>query len=121
MENKRRLTGKIVFWFTPAAACLLVEILGHGGLPQIKMLFLNMVFFYMLYLVTYAVFNNEKIVYPFWNTAFFILALAEYYVLQFRDRPIMPVSYTHLHNPLYIFHNKKTGTDIVNHTDKIHK
>ncbi|MDO4278213.1 MAG: LTA synthase family protein [Lachnoclostridium edouardi] len=89
MENKRRLTGKIVFWFTPAAACLLVEILGHGGLPQIKMLFLNMVFFYMLYLVTYAVFNNEKIVYPFWNTAFFILALAEYYVLQFRDRPIM--------------------------------
>lgn len=62
-----------------------------GSLTAIhgKYLIINLVFYYTLYLLAAGITNSTRIAYPLLNTVLTILALAEYFVLQFRGRPIM--------------------------------
>ena len=62
-----------------------------GSLTQIRgvYLLLNLCFYYLIYLTVFALVGTTRVSYLVLNTFFTIWGLAEYYVVQFRARPIM--------------------------------
>ena len=85
---------KVIKWGVlfgmPLLSYLLFEFI-TGNLSYISWAYagLNLMFFYMFYLVLFAVTGSLRFSYLFWNTVLPVLAVAEYFVVQFRARPIM--------------------------------
>lgn len=90
MEKLRQRAGIVVLAMTPAISYLIFEWI-TGNLPHVKGIYilLNAAVFYAVYGVTFAFTNRMRISCVFWNAVFTFWALAEYFVVEFRDRPIM--------------------------------
>lgn len=84
------ILGLVVLLAGPAVSYGVFEWI-TGNLMEIQGIYLviNLLFFYALYLMLAGVTNSPRIVYPVLNTVLTVLALAEYFVVEFRSRPIM--------------------------------
>lgn len=82
--------GAVLLFITPALIYINFEFI-TGSLTQIRgiYLLLNLCFYYLVYLTVFALTNSMRGSYLVLNTFFTIWGLAEYYVVQFRARPIM--------------------------------
>lgn len=90
METRRKWCGGILFMLSPLVMYVVFEGITRN-LTSIRgiYLFLNLIFFYIVYLTVFAVTNSMKIGFPVLNFIFTFWAMAEYFVVDFRQRPIM--------------------------------
>ncbi len=88
MRNKG--FSRYLYWLMPAMMFVLAETV-MGNLEYISGLcvVLNLAIFYMLYLGVYAVFRTTKYGWPVLNLMIYVLAVLEYFVISFRERPAM--------------------------------
>lgn len=88
---KKETLGKgLALFLSPAVMCCVFEWI-TGNLGQIggKALLLNLLLFYVIYLAVFGLTGSMRIGFPILNGIFTFWALAEYFVVQFRSRPIM--------------------------------
>ena len=80
----------MIFWLTPAVVFMAFEWI-TGSLTEIGgvYLLLNLLYYYLIYLFVFGITNSEKVGFTVLNAVFVIWALAEYFVVSFRQRPIM--------------------------------
>ena len=90
MDNRRRWAAAVIFWLTPAVVFMAFEWI-TGSLTEIGgvYLLLNLLYYYLIYLFVFGITNSEKVGFTVLNAVFVIWALAEYFVVSFRQRPIM--------------------------------
>lgn len=90
MEKLKQKAGLVILAMTPAISYLIFEWI-TGNLSQVKGIYilLNLAIFYAVYGMTFALTNRMRISLVLWNAIFTFWALAEYFVVEFRDRPIM--------------------------------
>lgn len=88
--DTKKWIGAALLAVTPALIYIIFEWI-TGSLFQIRgaYLALNLAAFYGVYLLLFALTNSMRISWPVLNTLFTIWALAEYFVVQFRARPIL--------------------------------
>lgn len=91
--DKKKLIRGIqagVVLFTPCISYLCFEAI-TGSLTEIRgtYLVLNLILYILLYWTLAALLNSVRAAYTIWNVALMILAMAEYFVVTFRARPIM--------------------------------
>ncbi len=86
----KKKTGWIVLILTPLVMFGVFEWI-TGNLTEIEPIYLllNIVLFFLLYFMVFAVTNSMKISFSVLNVVLTVWALAEYYVVEFRTRPIM--------------------------------
>lgn len=92
MKNNRihKWMGYSLLVGTPAFCYLLFEwITGNLMSIQGEFILWNLLFYYIFYLLLFSLTNRMRFSYVFLNTIFTIWAIAEYYVVLFRSRPIM--------------------------------
>lgn len=89
-KNYYKYAGAALLAAMPAVMYLIFEFI-TGSLMEIRGIYLvlNLLLFYAVYLVLFAVTNAMRPVYLFLNAVFTVWALAEYYVVLFRARPIL--------------------------------
>ncbi|HJA72153.1 MAG TPA: sulfatase-like hydrolase/transferase [Candidatus Lachnoclostridium stercoravium] len=93
-KNTRALLGKaagiLVLLLSPGAMYVIFENI-TGDIGNIPFLYaaLNMAAYYIFYFLLFALAGSTRVVYPLLNAALTVLALAEYFVVSFRSRPIM--------------------------------
>ena len=93
-KNTRALLGKaagiLVLLLSPGAMYVIFENI-TGDIGNIPFLYavLNLAVYYIFYFLLFALAGSTRVVYPLLNTALTVLALAEYFVVGFRSRPIM--------------------------------
>lgn len=91
-QNKKLITGiqTGVVLLTPCISYLCFEFI-TGNLTDIRgaYLALNLILFALLYWTLAAIINSVRIAYTIWNVSLLILAMAEYFVVSFRARPIL--------------------------------
>jgi len=91
-QNKKLITGiqTGVVLLTPCISYLCFESI-TGNLTDIRgaYLALNLILFALLYWTLAAIINSVRIAYTIWNVSLLILAMAEYFVVSFRARPIL--------------------------------
>ena len=88
MKNKR-FSDKL-YWSLPALMFIVAETV-MGNLAYIDPLCVvwNLLIYYMLYLGVFVIFRTTKIGWPILNVVLYLLALVEYFVISFRERPAM--------------------------------
>ena len=88
MKNKR-FSGYL-YWSVPALMFVVAETV-MGNLTYIDPIcvILNLAVYYMLYLGVAAVFGTTKVGWPILNVVLYVLAVVEYFVISFRERPAM--------------------------------
>lgn len=80
----------LTLFLSPAAAYVIFEsITGNIGNISPTYTMLNLAAYYLIYLLLFAAAGCTRMVYPVLNTVFTFSALAEYFVMEFRGRPIM--------------------------------
>ncbi len=79
-----------LYWLMPALIFVVAETV-MGNLKYIDPLciVLNLAIYYMLYLGVYTIVRSTKIGWPVLNVALYVLAVVEYFVISFRERPAM--------------------------------
>ena len=79
-----------LYWLMPALMFVTAETV-MGNLEYIRpfCVVLNLIIYYLLYLGVYAVFRTTKYGWPILNTVILLLAVMEYFVISFRERPAM--------------------------------
>lgn len=82
--------GRLLLLLTPLSEYIVFEGI-TGNLLQIQGEFIvwNLLFYYTIYLLFFGITGSLRISYLSLNLIFTIWAIAEYYVVAFRDRPIM--------------------------------
>lgn len=90
VNERVRRPGLWVLALAPLAMYVIFES-ATGNLLQIRgiPLILNLIFFYMFYSLGFVLTNSSRVTCIFLNTLLTVLALGEYYVVDFRYRPIM--------------------------------
>lgn len=85
-----RGSAALIQILTPCLSYILFEYV-TGNLSQISMDFalLNIGWFYALYLILFAAAGSTRVAVPLGAVIFYILSLAETFVVDFRERPIM--------------------------------
>lgn len=80
----------LIVLLTPALSYAVFEFV-TGNLTSITGIYLvlNLILYYMFYLIVSAVTGSLRISYILMNTVFYLVAVAEHYVTEFRARPIM--------------------------------
>ena len=91
-EKLRPLAGWAALFITPAAMFFIVESLNdNSALTKIKQAYpLNFVFYLLLYLIVFAIFNNVRISLITVNTVIYVLAVVNHFKLMFRGEPLQP-------------------------------
>lgn len=89
-DTTKKAYSILIFALSPLVMYLVFEWI-TGNLTEIRgiYLLLNLIFFYMVYLLVFALTNSMKIVFSVLNMIFTFWAMAEYFVVEFRQRPIM--------------------------------
>ena len=88
MKNKR--FSRYLYWSVPAWMFVLAEtVMGNLKFIDPLCVGLNLVIYYMLYLGVFTVFRTTKVGWPILNVVLYVLALVEYFVISFRERPAM--------------------------------
>lgn len=84
------LLGTILVLAVPCFSYVLFEYV-TGNLESISLYWaaFNIIWIYVLYLIAFAVTGSTRIAIPVISVVLFILSASEYFVVQFRDRPIM--------------------------------
>lgn len=86
----RQAAALLILVLSPAAAYVIFEnITGDIGKISFIYTILNLAAYYLFYFLLFAIAGSTRVVYPLLNTALTIMALAEYFVVSFRSRPIM--------------------------------
>lgn len=93
-SKKEIAVGRIVSWILWVLTSILMFVLFEGIAGNIltiesRYLLKNLVIFYVIYLVFCTVIRRQSFAAIIYCSAMSILALAEYYVLSFRNRPLM--------------------------------
>lgn len=94
MINNIKKTGNLMVMILllaiPCFSYVLFEYV-TGNIESISLYWaaFNMIWIYVLYLIAFAVTGSTRITIPVISAFLFILSSAEYYVVLFRDRPIM--------------------------------
>lgn len=88
----RPLAGWAALLVTPAAMFFIVESLNdNSALHKIKPAYpLNFIFYLLLYLIVFAIFNNVRISLIAVNTVIYVLAVINHFKLMFRGEPLQP-------------------------------
>ncbi len=91
-EKFRSIAGVAALLITPAAMFFIVESLNdNSALHKIKQAYpLNFVFYLLLYLIVFVIFNNVRISLITVNTVIYILAVINHFKLMFRGEPLQP-------------------------------
>lgn len=88
MKNKG--FSESLYWLMPAFMFVTAEtVMGNLKFIDPLCVVLNLVIYYMLYLGVYAIFRTTKIGWPVLNVILYVLAVVEYFVISFRERPAM--------------------------------
>lgn len=88
MKNKG-FSGHL-YWLMPAMMFVVAEtVMGNLKFIDPLCVVLNLAIYYMLYLGVYTVFRTTKIGWPVLNVLLYVLAVVEYFVISFRERPAM--------------------------------
>ncbi len=88
MRNKG--FSRWLYWLMPAVMFALAEtVMGNLGYISRLCIVLNLALFYMLYIGVYVVFRTTKYGWPVLNGSIYVLAVLEYFVISFRERPAM--------------------------------
>lgn len=82
--------GVCILALTPLAMYTIFEGITRN-LTEIRgvYLLLNLIFFYLVYLTVFAVTNSMRVGFSVLNVIFTVWSIAEYFVVEFRQRPIM--------------------------------
>lgn len=89
-KNMKRKAGAAVLVLSPFVMFGVFEWI-TGNLMEIEPVFLmmNLVLFFLLYFVVFAVTNSMRVGFTVLNVVLTVWALAEHFVVEFRGRPIM--------------------------------
>lgn len=88
MKNKG-FSGYL-YWSVPALMFVVAEtVMGNLTFIDPLCVVLNLAIYYMLYLGAAVVFRTTKVGWPVLNVALYVLAVVEYFVISFRERPAM--------------------------------
>ncbi|MBE5972661.1 MAG: LTA synthase family protein [Lachnoclostridium sp.] len=88
MKNKR--FSDSLYWLMPAMMFVTAEtVMGNLTFLDPLCVGLNLVIYYMLYVGVFTVFRTTKVGWPVLNVVLYVLALVEYFVISFRERPAM--------------------------------
>ncbi len=79
-----------LYWLMPALMFVVAEtVMGNLAFIDPLCVVLNLAIYYMLYLGVYVVFRTTKMGWPVLNVVLYVLAVVEYFVISFRERPAM--------------------------------
>ncbi|MEY8337747.1 LTA synthase family protein [Lachnospiraceae bacterium 62-35] len=89
-EKIRKIVGFLIVLLTPAAMYGIFEYV-TGNISRISFLYtlLNLSIYYLIYILLFTMAGSTRLIYPFLNGVLTVMSLAEYYVVEFRGRPIM--------------------------------
>lgn len=88
MQNKKY--SRSLYWLMPLLMFGVAEtVMGNLKWIDPVCVVLNVLIYYMLYLGIYVIFGTTKYGWPVLNVVLYILAVAEYFVISFRERPAM--------------------------------
>lgn len=92
MDNQihTKWISRFLLWGSPLFCYIIFELI-TGSLLQIHGEFIiwNLLFYYTIYLLLFAITNSMRISYLSLNLIFTVWAITEYFVVEFRARPIM--------------------------------
>lgn len=86
---KSKEYSRYLYWLMPAMVFVAAEtVMGNLGSIDPLCIVLNLAVYYMLYLGVYTIFRTTK-GWAVLNVLLYVLALVEYFVISFRERPAM--------------------------------
>ena len=89
-SHKRKIICYVILAVMPAITFLLVEILNANSITGkiLAAYFVNYIIYFLIYCLFFAITNKLRFAVLFSNTAIFIMALINYYKLEFRGEPL---------------------------------
>lgn len=88
MRNKDG--SRYLYWLIPFFMFIVAEtVTGNLRFISPGCMTLNVLIYYMLYMGVYTIFRTTRYGWPVLNLLFYLLALVEYFVISFRERPAM--------------------------------
>ena len=89
-SHKRKVICYVILAVMPAITFLLVEILNANSITGkiLAAYFVNYIIYFLIYCLFFAITNKLRFAVLFSNTAIFIMALINYYKLEFRGEPL---------------------------------
>jgi len=91
-EKLRAHAGRLLLFLTPVAMFFLVEALNDNSAlnKRVQVYSLNYVYYFILYVIVFALINRLKISMVISNTVIYVLAVINYFKLMFRGEPLQP-------------------------------